>query len=133
LAPGDNCLNQPLDSVQVPGDDCGNGVRTAALMNQVFDGMLVCPKLIAETHLGPIFRTFFSAESDFPRKIQRNFLKKLFFETFSAENYIFSQHFLGKIFRGIFPEIFPGKTCTKNRTRSRVANLGLWGSFLKLV
>jgi hypothetical protein len=42
-------------------------------------------------------------------------LKKRFFETFSAENYIFSQHFWGKIFRGIFPEIFPGKKCTKNR------------------
>jgi hypothetical protein len=41
-------------------------------------------------------------------------LEKRFFKTFSAENSIFSQHFWGKIFRGIFPEIFPGKKCTKN-------------------
>jgi hypothetical protein len=58
---------------------------------------------------GPIFRTFFSTENHFPRKIPRNFLEKRFFKTFSAENSIFSQHFWGKIFRGIFPEILPGK------------------------
>jgi hypothetical protein len=47
-------------------------------------------------------------------------LKKRFFETFSAENYIFSQHFLGKIFRGFFPEIFPEKKCTKNRPQEPI-------------
>jgi hypothetical protein len=42
-----------------------------------------------------------------------NFLEKRFFKTFSAENSIFSQHFGGKIFRGIFPGIFPGKNVQK--------------------
>jgi hypothetical protein len=41
-------------------------------------------------------------------------LEKRFFKTFSMENSIFPQHFWGKIFRGIFPEIFPRKKCTKN-------------------
>jgi hypothetical protein len=54
---------------------------------------------------GPIFRTFFPL----------NILEKRFFKTFSAENSIFSQHFWGKIFRGIFRGTFPGKKCTKNR------------------
>jgi hypothetical protein len=30
----------------------------------------------SQTHLGPIFRTFFSTESDFPRKMPWNVLKK---------------------------------------------------------
>jgi hypothetical protein len=68
---------------------------------------------------GPIFRTFFSAESDFLRKIPRNFLEKQFFKTFSAENSMFSQHLWGKIFRGIFPKIFRRKKCTKNRPQIR--------------
>jgi hypothetical protein len=37
------------------------------------------------------------------------------FQNFSRGNSIFSQHFLGKIFRGIFPKNFPRKKCTKNR------------------
>jgi hypothetical protein len=64
---------------------------------------------------GADFSYIFSAENRFPRKIPRNFLEERFFKTFSAENSIFSQHFWGKIFRGIFPEIFPRKKCTKNR------------------
>jgi hypothetical protein len=63
---------------------------------------------------GPIFRTFFSAENHFPWKILWNFLEKQFFKTFSAENSIFSQHFLGKIFRGFFPKIFTGKMYEKS-------------------
>jgi hypothetical protein len=59
-------------------------------------------------------------------------LKKRFFKTFSAENAIFSQHFGGKIFCGIFPKIFPEifaeKKCTKNRPqmslRKTLANYG---------
>jgi hypothetical protein len=51
---------------------------------------------------GPIFRTFFSAENYFPRKIPGNFLEKRFFKTFSAENSIFSQHFLGGTFSAEF-------------------------------
>jgi hypothetical protein len=50
-------------------------------------------------NLGPIFRTFFP----------RNFLEKLFFKTFSAENSIFSQHFEGK-----FSAKFPGKMYKKS-------------------
>jgi hypothetical protein len=57
---------------------------------------------------GPIFSTFFSAENS------AEFLGKTIFQNFfSAENSIFSQHFWGKIFRGIFPEIFPGKNVRK--------------------
>jgi hypothetical protein len=40
-------------------------------------------------------------------------LEKRFFKTFSAENSIFSQHFWGIFFHGIFPEIFPGKNVRK--------------------
>jgi hypothetical protein len=58
-----------------------------------------CPTGENSPNLGPIFRTFFP----------RNFLDKRFFITFSAENSIFPQHFWGKIFLGIFPEIFPRK------------------------
>jgi hypothetical protein len=62
-----------------------------------------------ESHQGPIFRTIFSAENHFPWKIPRNFLEKRFFKKFSRGKFnFFSQHFWGKIFRGIFPEIFPG-------------------------
>jgi hypothetical protein len=67
---------------------------------------------------GRFFVHSFSAENHFPRKIPRNFLEKRFFKTFSAENSIFSQHFWGKIFRGIFPEIFPGKNVRKIDHRS---------------
>jgi hypothetical protein len=67
---------------------------------------------------GPIFRTFFSTENHFPRKILRNFLEKRFFKTFSAENSIFFQHFWGKIFGGIFRGIFP---------RKNVRKIGPWG------
>jgi hypothetical protein len=46
-------------------------------------------------------------------------LEKLFFKTFPTENSIFSQHFLGKIFRGIFPKIFPGKNVQKIGPRNK--------------
>jgi hypothetical protein len=36
-------------------------------------------------------------------------LKKRIFKTFSAENYIFSQHFGGENFPRNFPRNFPGK------------------------
>jgi hypothetical protein len=45
--------------------------------------------IFSQTHLVLIFRTFFSLNS------------------------IFSQHFWGKIFRGIFSKIFPGKNVRK--------------------
>jgi hypothetical protein len=41
--------------------------------------------------------------------------KKTIFRNFFRGKLHFSQHFWGKIFRGIFPEIFPGKKCAKNR------------------
>jgi hypothetical protein len=62
---------------------------------------------------GADFWYIFFAENPFPRKIPRNFLEKRVFVTFSAENSIFSQHFLGKIFREIFRGIFPGKNVRK--------------------
>jgi hypothetical protein len=47
-------------------------------------------------------------------------LEKRFFKAFSAENSI-SQHFWGgKIFRGIFPEIFPGKMYKKSAPAHKV-------------
>jgi hypothetical protein len=60
--------------------------------------------IFSQTQLGPIFCTFFP----------RNFLEKLFFKTFSAENCNFSQHFLGVYFLWNFPRNFPRKKCTKN-------------------
>jgi hypothetical protein len=53
--------------------------------------------LWAQGDQGPNFRTLFSAESDFPRKIPRNLLKKRFFKTF----------FRGKL--QFFPTFFRGK------------------------
>jgi hypothetical protein len=46
--------------------------------------------------------------------------KNYFSKLFSSENSIFSQHFWGKIFRGIFPEIFPGKKCSKNQSQDKI-------------
>jgi hypothetical protein len=42
--------------------------------------------------------------------------KNKFSKLFPRKIQFFSQHFWGKIIRGIFPKIFPGKKCTKNRT-----------------
>jgi hypothetical protein len=61
----------------------------------------------AQVIQGPIFRTFFSAENHFPRKIPRNFLEKRFLKTFSAENSIFFPTFLGENFPRNFPQNFP--------------------------
>jgi hypothetical protein len=47
-------------------------------------------------------------------KFRGIFSEKQFFKTFSAENFIFSQHFWGKIFRGISPKIFPRKMYEKS-------------------
>jgi hypothetical protein len=52
--------------------------------------------------MGPIFRTFFSTENHFPRKIPRNFLDKWFFEIFFCGKFNFSQHFLGGKFSAEF-------------------------------
>jgi hypothetical protein len=60
-----------------------------------------------------IFCTFFPAENHFPRKIPWHFSEKQFFKTFSAENSLFPNIFWGKIFLGIFPKIFPGKSVRK--------------------
>jgi S-adenosylmethionine:diacylglycerol 3-amino-3-carboxypropyl transferase len=61
---------------------------------------------------GPIFRRFFSAENS------AEFLRKMIFQTFSAENSFFSQHFWGKFsaeFSGEFPaEFSPEKMYEKS-------------------
>jgi hypothetical protein len=62
---------------------------------------------------GPIFRTFFSAENHFPRKIPQNILEIQFFKTFSAENSIFSQHFWGKFSAEFSPKFSPEKNVRK--------------------
>jgi hypothetical protein len=64
---------------------------------------------------GPIFRTFFSAENHFPRKIPRNFLEKRFFKAFFRGKFNFFPTFLGENFPRNFPRNFPWKKCTKNR------------------
>jgi hypothetical protein len=58
---------------------------------------------------GPISRTFFSAESEFPQKIPWNLLEKRIFKTFSAENSNLFQHFLEEN----FPRNFPQKNVQK--------------------
>jgi hypothetical protein len=63
--------------------------------------------------LGPIFRTFFPRKITFRGKFRGISWKNDFSKFFSAENSIFSQHFWGKIFRGKFRGIFPGKNVRK--------------------
>jgi hypothetical protein len=78
--------------------------------------------IISKTHLGPIFRSFFSAKSDFPRKIPWNFLEKRFFKTFSAENSIFPT-FWGEKFSAEFsPKFSPEKTYEKSAPGHPVTN-----------
>jgi hypothetical protein len=67
-------------------------------------------------------RKSLSAENHFPQKItfRRKFReiswKNDFSKLFPRKIPVFPNILGGKIFRGIFPEIFPGKKCTKNRS-----------------
>jgi hypothetical protein len=69
-------------------------------------GVVVVNAKVVGLAPGPIF-----VESYFPRKVLWNLLEKRFFETFSAENSNFSQHFWGEKFPRNFPWNFPRKKC----------------------
>jgi hypothetical protein len=55
------------------------------------DKIDTCEKIY---HLGPIFRTFLPAESDFPRKIPWNLLEKMIFQTLFRGKFQFFQNCL---------------------------------------
>jgi hypothetical protein len=69
---------------------------------------------------GPIFRTFFSAENHFPRKIPRNFLEKRFFKTCFRGKFHFFPTFWGGKFSAEFSLKFsPEKNVRKIDPRVR--------------
>jgi hypothetical protein len=73
----------------------------------------ICIKAWKKSVLGPIFRTFFSTENHFSRKIPWNFLKNQFFKTFSRKIQFFPNLFGGKFSAEFSPKFSPEKMYEK--------------------
>jgi hypothetical protein len=74
--------------------------------------------------VGPIFRTFFSRGKSLSAENSAEFLGKSIFQNFFCGKFHFSQHFWGKIFRGIFPKNFPQKKVYEKSTPVRITFSG---------